>query len=238
MARRLIVLFGCLAALQLIFAVIAFDHVGPTRARAILGMGIGLYLLWIILAGILMRILREPARRAVQRIRLSWPVKFVLFATALACLEEAVTVSMTNTAPLYGVTTAQAHITASANYWDVVLTSSVVLFVPMFCIWAAILARYRVSPASVFLLWGLTGTLMESIAAGPRHLLEIGMWMLVYGLMIYLPAFTIPLDRPMRMPAWWHYPLFVVAPLVGVIPGGILATIFRHFLHPHVFPRA
>jgi hypothetical protein len=238
MARRLILLFACLAALQLLLAIIAFHHAGRTPARAILGMGIGLYLFWILLFGMLTRILREPAHRAIQRWRLAWPLKFILFATALACLEEVVTVSMTSTAPLYGFTTAQAHVTASANYWDVVLTSSVVLFVPMFCIWAAILARYQVSPGAVFLLWGFTGTLMETIAGSPQHLLEIGMWVFVYGLMIYLPAFTIPSGRAVRKPAWWHYPLFVAAPLLGVIPGGILATIFRRLLHPHIFPPA
>src|SRR5581483_12265829 len=107
MARRLIVLFGCLAALQLLIAGIAFYHAGHTIARATLGMGIGLYLFWIILGGILTRVLREPARRAFQQIRLPWPLKFILFATALACLEELVTVSMTHTAPLYGVSMAQ-----------------------------------------------------------------------------------------------------------------------------------
>jgi hypothetical protein len=238
MARRLIVLFACLAALQLLFAIVAFSHPGHTPARAILGMGIGLYFFWIIVFGILTRILRKPARRVTQRIHLNWPLKFILFATALAGLEEIVTVSMTNTAPLYGFTTAQAHVTASANYWDVVLTSSVVLFVPMFCIWAAILTRYEVSAAAVFLLWGLTGTPMEAIAGGPRHLLEMGMWVFVYGLMIYLPAFTIPPGCAVRKPAWWHYPLFGLAPLLGVIPGGILATIFRRLLHPHTFPPA
>lgn len=235
MARRLIVLFGCLAALQLLFAVVAFYRAGDATARATLGMGIGLYLFWIVPFGILSRLLRAPLRRIVQQIRLPWWLTFVLLATALACLEEAVTVSMTHTAPLYGVTMAQAHITASANYGDVVLTNSVVLFVPMFCIWAGLLTRYSVSAAEVFLLWGLSGTLMEMVAGGPRHVLEIGMWMFVYGLMIYLPAFTIPAGRAVREPAWWHYPLFVVVPLLGIIPGGMLAALFRHVLHVHMF---
>ncbi len=238
MARRLIILFACLAALQLLFAVVAFYHTRSATQSAVLGMGIGLYLFWIVLFGIITYILPEPARRAVQRIRMPWPAKFILFATALACLEEVVTVSMTNTASLYGVSMDQAHITASANYWDVVLTSSVVLFAPMFCIWALILARYQISPSAVFLLWGFTGTLMEMAAGGPRHILEIGMWVFVYGLMIYLPTVSLPPSRPLPTPAWWYYPLFVLVPLLGVIPGGILATIFRRLLHPHIFPPA
>jgi len=238
MARWLVFLLACTAALQLLFAAVAFRHSGPTPQRAVLGMGIGLFLFWIIFGGLLMRMLRRPACRVLQRIPLPWNVTFVLFATALACVEELVTVSMTHTAPLYGVTMAQAHITASSNYWDVILTNSVVLLVPMFCVWAAILARYRVSPTAVFLLWGCTGTLMEMIAGGPRHILEIGMWVFVYGLMIYLPAYSIPDGRTVRPASWWLYPLFVTIPLAGIIPGGILAAIFRHLLHPHIFPPA
>jgi hypothetical protein len=238
MARRLVLLFACAAALQLLFATIAFRRSGPTPQRAVLGMGIGLYLFWIILGGLLMRMLRKPARRAFEQIPLPWTFKFVLFATALACVEEVVTVSMTHTAPLYGVTVAQAHVTASPNYWDVILTNSVVLFVPMFCIWAAILARFRLSPSAVFLLWGVSGTLLEMAAGGPRHILEIGMWVFVYGLMIYLPAYSIPDSRTVRPAAWWLYPLFVIVPLAGIIPGGILAAIFRHLLHPQMFPPA
>jgi hypothetical protein len=199
-------------------------------------MGIGLYAFWIILGGLLMWRYRDQIRKGVKRIRLHWQLKFILFATALAMLEEAVTVAMTNTAPLYGVTMTQAHITASANYWDVVLTNSVVLFVPMFCIWAWILSYYDFSPEATFLLWGLSGTLLETIAGGPQHCLEIGMWMFVYGLMIYLPAYAIPGDRDVKKPSWWHYPLFSAGMLLGIIPGGLVATIIKHFRTPHFFP--
>jgi hypothetical protein len=95
--------------------------------HAILGMGIGLYVFWIIIGGLLMWWLREPIGNFVQRIPRGWTIKFIVFATALAMLEEVVTVAMTNTAPLYDVAMAPAHVTGSANYWDVVLTSSVVL---------------------------------------------------------------------------------------------------------------
>jgi hypothetical protein len=73
------------------------------KMRAVLGMGWGLILLWIGLGGTLMYRFREPIREAVGKIRLDWRVKFILFATLLALTEEAVTTTMTNLAPMFGV---------------------------------------------------------------------------------------------------------------------------------------
>jgi hypothetical protein len=70
------------------------------NSRTVILMGLGLVILWIVLGGTLMRIFRNPLR---DRVRLDWRVKFVLFATLLALLEEAVTMAMTNLAPLFGV---------------------------------------------------------------------------------------------------------------------------------------
>jgi hypothetical protein len=98
------------------------------RHRAVIGMGWGLILLWIFLAGSLMHRFREPIRKAVLNIHLDWMLKFILFATILALVEEAVTTSMTNLAPLFGVKVGEAYITASSNYLDVVALLSVVAF--------------------------------------------------------------------------------------------------------------
>lgn len=54
-----------------------------------------------------------------------WKKKFVVFATVLALIEEAITTTMTNLAPLFGVEIGEAYITASTNYVDVVLFHSV-----------------------------------------------------------------------------------------------------------------
>lgn len=235
MSKLLIQIFAIVAALQLIVAAVIFAHSQQPAARAVLGMGLGLYLFWIVLAGLLTFRFRNTLSGAVRAIPIPWPIKFVLFCTVLAMLEEAITVSLTNTAPLWGVTAAQAHITASANYWDVVLTSSVVLFVPMFCIWAVLLAHYNFSAEAVFLTWGAVGIAMETIASGPAHLLESGMWMFVYGLMIYLPVRAIPALPARRPLRWWHYPLAFAAVLLGIIPGGLLATLMRHLRLPAPF---
>ena len=238
MTEKLIKFLCVIAGLQLLFVLFLFIFVKtPPEEHTVLGMGIGVYLFWIIIGGLLMRKFRGQIRDFVQNIRLQWQVKFVLFCTFLALLEEVITTVMTNTASLYGVTMAEAHITASANYWDVVLTHSVILFVPMFCIWAWLLSKYDFSPNQTFLLWGLSGLFMEVVYGGLAHITEIGFWGLVYGLMIYLPAYSVPPNRGVKKPAAWLYPLVIFGvPLVGVIPGGILSSIIKHIRPPHYFP--
>jgi hypothetical protein len=85
-------------------------------ARAMTGMIWGVVLIWVVGGGLLMLRLRERVKKMVARIRLDRRLVFFLFAAGLSLLEEAVTVGMTNLAPLFGVRIGQAHITASANY--------------------------------------------------------------------------------------------------------------------------
>jgi hypothetical protein len=61
----------------------------------------------------------------------------------------------------------------------------------------------------VLLLFGITGSIAEAIIQ-PTNLFG-GFWVFVYGLMVYLPACTVPEDRPAKPPRWWCYPLAVVA---------------------------
>ena len=139
----------------------------------------------------------------------------MLFATLLALMEEAITTTMTNLAPLFGVKIGEAYITASTNCLDVVALHSVVVFVPMFVGWAVLLWRYDFSPFSVFVLFGLTGTLAE-MSFGPQQALQFGMWIFVYGLMVYLPAYALPAERNARAPRWWHYPIAVFVPFLFI----------------------
>jgi hypothetical protein len=76
----------------------------------------------------------------------------------------------------------EAYITASADYLDVVLFHSVVVFLAQFATWAWLLRRYDFSPFSVFLLFGLGGAVNETLFAGPQPL-ALAQWILVYGLM-------------------------------------------------------
>jgi hypothetical protein len=205
--------------------------------RAVLAMGWGLILLWIGACGALMYYFRELVREAMSQIRLDWRLKFILFATLLALMEESITTTMTNLAPLFGVKVGEAYITASTNYLDVVALHSVVMFVPLFVGWALILSRYAFSSFSVFLLFGLTGTVMET-NCGTRNPLEFGLWIFVYGLMVFLPAYCVPSERKIRPLRWWHYPLAVFVPFlfIPIVPLPLLAgLLFPH--HPKIhFP--
>lgn len=219
-------------------SVVTLLNLQHRNTRAVIGMGWGLILLWVLLGGGLMFRFREPIRGFMSRLHWDWRVKFVLFATVLALLEEAISTSMTNLAPLFGVRIGEAYITASTNYLDVVCLHSVVIFVPMFVGWALILWRYDFSPFAVFFLFGLTGTLAETLAFGPGNLPQAGFWIFVYGLMVYLPAFSVPSERGARPVRWWHYPLAVVVPFLflPLVPLPLIAgLLFPH--HPKIhFP--
>jgi len=180
--------------------------------RAMLGMGWGLILFWIIGCGLVMWRWGGLASQLVDRIRLPWPVKFVVGCILLAMLEEAVTTSITNCAPLFGVKVGEAYITASTNYFDVILRHSVVVFVPMFVGWAVLLKFWRFSPFEVFLLWGITGTLLEFAYSGYQGIPNFPFWILVYGLMAWLPAHWPASARPAKPPKWWCYPLAIILP--------------------------
>ena len=81
----------------------------------------------------------------------------------MALIEEVITTSMTNLAPLFGTTPVEAHITASTNYFTVVCFHSVVIIAPMFVAWAWMLSRWNFSPLKVLLLFGITGSLAFSL---------------------------------------------------------------------------
>ena len=198
--------------------------------RARIGMGWGLIGLWIGIGGGLMFVLRERVQALLARLRLGWRWQFILFSTILALVEEAITTAMTNLAPVFGVRPGEAFITASANYLDVVAMHSVVVFIPMFVAWQWLLGRWRFTPFQAFLLFGISGTLAEC-SFGVQHLREFGLWIFVYGLMIWLPAHCVPAERPARRPSWWHFPLAVVMPFafIPLIPLPLLVR----WIDPH-----
>jgi hypothetical protein len=207
---------------------------GSVRDRAIFLMADGLILLWIILGGLLTPVLRTRFVPWLAAIPLNWRVRFVLLCTAMALIEEVITTSMTNLAPLLGTTPEEAHITASTNYFKVVLFHSVVVFVPMFIAWAWMLARWDFSPLKVLLLFGITGSLAEA-SINPTSLIG-GFWIFVYGLMVYLPACTVPRDRGAWLPRWWHHLLAIFLPLLAAIPVVPVVILLRKWLGVELFP--
>ncbi len=202
------------ASTALVYALTLEDK----SAHAVVSMGSGLVLAWVFGLGPIMYFFRERIAAFVLSIRLDWQVKFVVFATFLALVEEAIATTLTNLAPLFGVSVGQAYITASANYFDVILHHSVVVFIPMFIAWAWALARWDFDPFWVFLLFGLTGLLAETVSFGTQNLFQFAMWIFVYGLMVFLPAFSLPNSRGAKKPSFWHGLVAVILPIIFAVP--------------------
>lgn len=195
--------------------VLVFNLSNPI-GRATISMAWGLILFWIFLSGGLMYVFRDKFKLLVQNINIKWQIKFVLFAALLILIEEAITTTMTNLAPLFGIKLGQAYITASTNYLDVIFFHSVIVIAPMFIGWAIILSYIDFKPFEVFLLFGITGTLAEGSFSGLGSLGAFAMWIFVYGLMVYLPAYCIPQNRAVKRPKWWYYPLAVLFPALFI----------------------
>lgn len=205
------------------------------NTRAIILMRLGLVMIWVVSGGALMYLLREQVRLVLQNIRIDPRILFTLFATFLALVEELVTTTLTNLAPLFGVPVGAAYITASSNYFDVVCLHSVVVFIPMFLCWALLLQRYSFSPNAVFFLFGLTGVAAEALHGGMQAVLDANLWVFVYGLMVYLPAYAIMGRMNARQPRWWHYGLAIFLPFVFAIPVAIVVSL-AHPIQVHFPP--
>jgi hypothetical protein len=183
--------------------------------RAIIKMALGLIGIWCLAGGLTMRLARDRFVRWAQGLSLDWRWRFVLFCTLFALIEEAVTTSMTNLGPWLGAVTDAARITISTHYFKVISTS-VAVFIPWFICWAWLLGRYDFKPLQVTLLFGLTGTLAETLSFGLQNLIQVGMWVFVYGLMVYLPAHGVSSGRHTRPPRAWHWLLAVFLPFVFI----------------------
>ena len=198
-----------------------------TFAGAVMLMGAALALLWNVLGGATMFLAGHRLRSLAGKFPCNPGTTFVLFSTTLALLEEAVTTTLTNLVPVFGHP--QAFITASRNYLEVVLWHSVIVIAPMFLVWAWLLARFKFSPSAVFLLFGINGVLAEWLTGGPA-LLMAPFWIFVYGLMIFLPAYSFPGNNNAHSPRWFHYP-FAIG---GCILASAAAAIVVQLLTPHL----
>ncbi len=196
--------------------------------QAIIKMALGLIFLWIVVGGTIMLRFRDKISDLVRRVPLGWKPRFVLFATSLALIEEAIATTMTNLAPFFGSQIGEAYITASTNYLHVILFHSVILFIPMFVAWAWLLSRYDFTPNAVFLLFGLVGSIAEA-SINPTSLIG-GFWFFIYGLMVYLPAYSTPADRGARVPRFPHYILAVVLPFLFAAPVAFVVGLVREWL--------
>jgi hypothetical protein len=210
-----------------------------TFEAAIMLMAAALALIWNVIGGAIMFLGRKLVRELISKSRLSRATTFVLFATLLALLEEGVTTTLTNLAPVLG--SAQAFITASRNYFEVVVWHSVIVIAPMFIVWSWLLAKIRFSPGSVFLLFGVNGVLAELLIGGPAILMA-PFWIFVYGLMIFLPVYSFSTEVATPAPRWYHYPVAIGACLLAsaavALPVNLLSAHLPHFGTTLKFPGA
>ncbi len=226
-ARFILLLLIPFMLLEMIgMAAEGFKRRGTLEGATML-MGASLAFVWNLLGGSVMFLLRNSARNLVRKSPLSPRPTFILFATALALAEEAVTTTLTNLAPMFGHP--QAFITASRNYFEVVLWHSVIVIVPMFVVWAWLLANYQFRPAPVVLLFGGNGVLAELILGGPA-LLMAPFWIFVYGLMIFLPAYGFRREHEAPPPRWYHYP----AAVAGCLLASAATAAVVNLLSPHL----
>jgi hypothetical protein len=189
-------------------------------ARAIIYMGLSLIATWCVFGGITMHVTRARFLRWSESLKIGWKSRFVLLSIGMALIEEAITTSLTNLAPYFGAVSANARITISTNYFEVI-SSSVLAFIPWFICWAWLMGRYDFKPLEVMLLFGLTGLIAEATldsVVNLEDLAGVGMWVYIYGLMVYLPALTVPENRDVRPTRWYHVPLAVFIPLIFVFP--------------------
>lgn len=206
-----------IAVLAVVCPIIFLSPSVAREVRVVTGLMLTAIVLWVGVGGGLMLRYRAPLVAWLHR----WPVaeywRFVLAATALACVEEAITTTMTNLAPLFGGTRGVEGITNATNYVHMILLHSVVVFVPAFLVWGALLRRYAFSPTEVFLLYGVTGTLAEALSVRPDSLLA-GYWIFIYGLFVWLPACAFQPSSERRAPRWRHYVAAVLLPFVLALP--------------------
>jgi cbb3-type cytochrome oxidase subunit 3 len=205
-----------------------FAFADNPRLRAVMGMALGLLWLWVVGIGGVMYAFRGRISKRLARYGTTARRRFALFAIGaitLACVEEAIACAMTASAPLYGVPVGRAYITATTNYLDLVALHSVVAFVPAMLLWAWATSRQKFAPAWVAIFFGLYGLGGETIAFGPQSLSNAGFWVLVYGAMVYLPAFVVAEAQPNRpLARWWHYPLLMVGGWGAAAPVAVVLS--------------
>jgi hypothetical protein len=233
--RIILIVLAAWQLLMTILMTLGGRHKPVVHAVACMVWGIDL--LWIGGAGLFTYLFRDAVRNRVLSWRLSAALKFLILATTMALVEEMVTTLMTNCAPLFGVRIGEAYITASTNYLDVITFHSVVVIAPQLAAWAWMFTRYAFRPFDVFILYGLTGFVSEAIFAGQLSVIGLAQWILVYGLMAYLPAYcvaAIPGRRPVK---WWQNIGAVFLPILAAIPVAI-AVMHIAPKHPSIhFPR-
>ena len=197
------------------------------KGFAIITMAMGLFILWGILSAFIMVKLKSFIRNFISRYKLPNFLLVTFGGIILALIEEAIATLMTNMAPLFGFNSSEVFITASANYIEVVSHHSVIVFIPWFIAWGIILQKYSIHPNDVMVLFGITGIFAESLTFGLQNILQFGFWIVIYGLMIYLPAFIVYKPENGKHLRKIYFPLLIIIPFVALVlwAGGFIIVL-------------
>lgn len=207
-------------AIQTLLVIHIFNQ-GSIEDKAIVTMSSGLLFLWAVMGGTLMLIFKNRIRARFSSSNL-YVIKFFIFSVIMCLIAEIISTSMTNTAYLWGLSPYETYITASPNYIEVITKHSIIVFLPQFVCWGIFLSRYNISAHWAVLIYGITGYLNELIAFGlSSNAMSLPYWILIYGLIIYLPAFCLP-RNPQRETKFYHYMLFIILPILFTVPWVIL----------------
>lgn len=200
----------------------------PANDTALFIMVLLLLALWVGVFGGLSFLFKDKVKEIILKLPGSWQIKFFTFALVLALAEEAIAVSLTNLAHFFGGTPGEVFITASTNYFQTIFLASVIIFLPMFWVWMKLLEKYDFKPLEVLILFGITGWMAEAVAFGGGYDLFLIFWIMVYGLMIYLPAYSLPKRKVSRPPGVVYFEA-VLFPILAALPIVFLLSFIKDF---------
>jgi hypothetical protein len=212
----------------IIFSLVAFATGGAELSAV--AMEWGIFLSWVYgIAPLLGRKGLPMLKRRLSGYHFGPKVFFFIFAAVFALIEEALAVIWNDfTPPLFGQSVAPL-LTASTNYFEVIVLHSVVVFLPLFLVWAYLLYYGKYSPREAYLYFGLTGVLAEYMFnPSVLALLAGGFWILIYGSMVYHPAqFVFGKGEGALHVTWKRLVVAVFLPLLASIPVAILIDILK-----------
>jgi len=116
--RWLLIAIGVYSVLLVSFLNLVILNSDNVKDRAIFLLAAGMILLWIIVGGSLTPMLRRRLVPELAAIPIDWRVRFVIFCTAMALIEEVITTTMTNCASLLGTTPEEAQAIAAIGKSD------------------------------------------------------------------------------------------------------------------------
>jgi hypothetical protein len=228
---KAIAVYSIIFLIFISFVIISSD--ATNNEKTIIKMGIALVVVWIIICGSLMYLFRNTIKSIIKQIPINWKLKFFLFSLFLILFEEIISTTITNLAPLFGGEIGKSFITASTNYFHVIFFHSAIMFIPFILVWTYLVSRYDFSPNQIFLLFGLLGTFAESFL-NPFAIIS-GFWIFVYGLMIYLPAYSLPNRENLKKPTLSAYFIALIIPIIISIPLSLIVIYLRNLLGIQLF---